>query len=174
MLSSGSLVRGSTSQEGEEVTYQDPKRKKGESRDDFFCRRQEENWQAVPKLTCCEAALTHPIALFLTYDDHIEDKTEEPTPKWTSQLWEKASGPAIQRLGQDWYRHAPEIKFCPYCGTPAPKMQKKAELPRPIQVVQGGRCDTCGDRLHSCICWPSESAFEPHTETEVVTTQKDP
>lgn len=136
------------------------KRKKGESRDDFLCRREQENWGAMPHLTCCEASRTHPVVMF-----HLERGAAEP--KWTANIWDSLVKPLIARLGSAWYRNQPEVKFCPYCGVAVPTIQKKAEPPEPLQAVSEDYCLACKDRVSRCICWPAESAYEPVPPTKL-------
>lgn len=130
------------------------KRQKGEDRYDFLARRERENWEAVPRLTCCEASRTHPVVLFRDSMD------EDRAPQWEAKVWDDAAPTARHEMGQKWYDYPP-IQFCPYCGTKAPEMVKKTVLPEPIQVVDGGYCATCKERLMACLCWPLEAGYEP-------------
>jgi hypothetical protein len=57
---------------------------------------------------------------------------------------------------------APDPKFCPFCGTPLPKLVKKKRPPK-VQLVEDGGyyCSTCGERIRSCECPYPEQAYEP-------------
>ncbi len=54
----------------------------------------------------------------------------------------------------DW--HSVPVSFCPYCGMKLPTPVKTTPLLSPIRKVTDGGyyCDTCGERLMCCHCWP--------------------
>ncbi len=135
-----------------------PARKKGEDEDDFNQRRHYENWLAMPRLTCCEASKTHPIVLFMT-DRH-------GPPKWTAEIFLKAAQDHVNTMGRDWFEKTPEVKHCPYCGTPVPEMQKKEPPPKHTQEPNEDDCLTCKEELMYCLCWPHETAYEPVPATK--------
>ena len=52
---------------------------------------------------------------------------------------------------------------CPFCRASLPLMRRKVQPSSYLCLVTDGgdRCATCSERLHSCLCDPLESAFEP-------------
>jgi hypothetical protein len=59
------------------------------------------------------------------------------------------------------WNHPIEARFCPFCGKSLPEMQRMANPPSPLCVIEDGgyRCSTCGERLNVCECHPPEDAF---------------
>lgn len=114
---------------------------------------------SIPRPMCCEAAKTHP-AITLSVDDGNDSNTG--TARWYITLNDAIVRAIFSERKDQWYNNIPEPKFCPYCGTPLPKMVRKNPMPEGIcRITDGGYyCDTCGKRGDNCTCLPPSAAFE--------------
>ena len=109
--------------------------------------------------SCYEPARTRMTVLLHQRSDRDTGSCEGITPQWFireadsefSMFTFDIDGKGT-RL--DW-RPVP-VSFCPYCGTKLPTPVKTTPLLHPIRKVTDGGyyCDTCGDRLACCRCWP--------------------
>jgi len=120
----------------------------------------------IPILTCCEASRNYPTVTF-TVD--FGEKSEDGKGYWyvrSNSKLEDYYRPSEAKMDPSWYENRPHAKFCPYCGTPVPKMRRKDPAPKTLTVVTDGGyyCDTCSERLNCCMCDPLSSAFEPVRE----------
>jgi hypothetical protein len=108
---------------------------------------------ALPLPTCCEAAKNYPTITFGVNSD-------TGVGKWYAQLYRELT--QYLSLKEGWWDNMPDPKFCPYCGTGLPNMVRKNPVPEDICTITDGGyyCDTCKERLQSCICLPPEAAFE--------------
>jgi hypothetical protein len=126
-------------------------------------RREEQN-QAIPRPTCCEAAQKYPVVTFclITTDDRDFD-SDLAEGRWRAHL----SSELLDRFydgTREYYLNYPEVRYCTYCGESFPMMVRKTQEPKnPVCRVVGtsGYCATCNERLMACICDPPESRFEP-------------
>jgi hypothetical protein len=111
--------------------------------------------------TCCEEARKHP-SVFVGVNVYDGDSREAeamwivppiPINDVRTHLMEKYGTDGLLR---------PSPKFCPYCGTPLPKLVRKDPFPEETCVVEDGGyyCSTCKERLNCCICFPSEHAWK--------------
>ena len=109
---------------------------------------------------CCEAsAKLATVALRFSYDDICEGgELQDREPQW------ELTGTHRRVLGSRHLTGNPRLRacFCPHCGTPMPRIQKRVEQLAPICTVTDGGyyCDTCNERLNSCNCWPPEANWE--------------
>lgn len=122
-------------------------------------KRHEDQVLSIPVPTCCNDIIKYPPIRFYINGDSDTSKTEGV---WAIALDSKLSEP--QRAGNfsKWYAEEPAPKFCPYCAKALPKMKRKKPKPEDIcKITDGGHhCDTCNERLMSCICLPPEAAWE--------------
>jgi hypothetical protein len=141
--------RGDVGLEGEEAHELDRLRSE----------RMQARYDSIPRPPCCPEASKYPAVVFrvdeeqFTLDPNCGGKWRVTLPKELLELyWEP-----------HYYESRPEVKFCPYCGTPLPKMVLKSPVPDTIaQVREGsGYCDRCGERCMCCLCDLPESAYEP-------------
>ena len=127
----------------------------------LYSERRREQFAAVVRPTCCEAIQKYPVLSFVVH--HDEGDTSKANGHWHIRVSEKfwydfhVGDLDAYMLGM------PEPEYCPFCGTPVPKMVRKNPPPPHIcKVTDGGYyCDTCTERLDGCICDPSAAAFEP-------------
>lgn len=99
---------------------------------------------------CCTAA-NPAIMLCHTLDE--DGRAYEKPPVWVCYVFDKK----YEMMGTD------ECKFCPFCGQAVPEIQPRQKPPGKIaKITDGGYyCDTCGDRLNECECYPPEWNWEP-------------
>lgn len=104
----------------------------------------------IPMPTCCDEAKKYPAVRFEV------DILGADEPQW------KAAGHSFN-LREMGFPKSPAAKFCPFCGTSLPKMQRKENPPSPIATCTDGGyyCATCNERLNCCDCRLPESAWEP-------------
>lgn len=115
-----------------------------------------EAWNAervaeMPRLMCCKEGGV----LFAHRKFDEEDKVVGL--RWSLYLSEHPYESYPQRRT--------ELKFCPFCATPVPKLVKKAVPPPHLCDDEGqdGYCRHCGERCGthgSCICSYPEAAWE--------------
>lgn len=100
---------------------------------------------------CCEAVKEN-LTVVLRYDEGHYYGTMTDKPKWKSYGWNSKYE----------CHHLREVKFCPHCGTPTPKIRLKKKSRKKICTVSDGGyyCDTCDDRLNECQCAPQEALWE--------------
>jgi hypothetical protein len=114
-------------------------------------------YEAIPKLTCCPESSTYH-AIYFSVDPYMEP---------TKGRWQSTESKYLAEkrwlAGGEEFPDRPEVKFCPFCASPVPKMRMKPEPPAEImRCTDGGYyCDTCSERLMECRCLPPEAAFEP-------------
>jgi hypothetical protein len=115
-------------------------------------------------LTCCEAAKTYPAIYFDVeiYGDYIP----VGTAAWRACMTDPAGRGIAHDEYREWVVNQPAAKFCPYCGTPTPKMKLKDPPPKGVMKCTdaGYYCDTCEERLRCCQCKPPEFNYEPEVE----------
>lgn len=126
--------------------------------------RDRQIFESIPKLTCCEDARRY-YAVRFSADPHKEFRTsqEDPSPKWVITEDEYLGRYRKTYASEGSKRAAPEVKFCPFCGVGVPKMVPSKAPPRDMfRCTDGGYyCDTCEERLMSCLCLPLEAGYEP-------------
>lgn len=122
--------------------------------------RKREKLRMCPSPQCCEAIRIYPAVAF-TVDYDRDGDSHKATGRWYVKPVELIPEVADWRLLDPDLRPVPQ--FCPYCGTPLPKMRRKDPVPKTVcRVTDGGYyCDTCRERLDYCLCDPLSSAFEP-------------
>lgn len=129
---------------------------------DLISRRLVEVMRLIPVPQCCEASRDFPTVTFsVDYADNI------PSDKGPGK-WHVTRSTPLEEYYRDrddpgWWGRIPEPKFCPYCGTPLPKMRRKDPPPKTVCLITDGGyyCARCKDRLDSCLCDPISFAFEP-------------
>ena len=131
--------------------------------DDLRTQRRQQQLEALPKLTCCDAGRTCEAFMY-----HIDVYESGPSNQITEGRWRIATYESLgreRRMADDqWHKKVPpEPKFCPYCAAPTPKLEKAKDPPKDISVVTDGGyyCDTCQERLNACMCLPPEAVFKP-------------
>lgn len=118
--------------------------------------RNQEIWDSMPRLQCCDAAKEYFPMRFSVYGKE---------PGWRIQEYDE-----LRRYYPDQDKiysiehldNEPHARFCPYCGAPVPKMRPRG---KPIPGVsdwdsETGYCGTCAERDNYCVCLPSECAYE--------------
>lgn len=131
--------------------------------DSLRTKRRQEQRDALPKLTCCDAGRNSCSLMYSIdiYDSKASNKITEG--RWRLSEYESLTRD-VRRNDPEWHKiQPPQPKFCPFCAAVIPKMRLMKEPPKDIAVVTDGGyyCDTCQERLSSCMCLPPEAAFEP-------------
>lgn len=131
---------------------------------------------------CCESARTFIQLRFAEYYVTDPNHFRKSKPFWTMAGMRRNDGECI------WDTTALRIYVCPFCGKKLPDVRLKQPPPDavidPIEVqsatytttkvmsmLDGGyRCNTCGERLHSCTCDPPETLWEiiPESSPDLV------
>lgn len=128
-------------------------------RDALISARRDVLLQQICRPRCCEAAQKYPI---ITWQIRTDDGEEVEQGRW----YINASGELFSRFSgrdPDWW-NVPAPTCCPFCGTKLPNMVRKkdVDISSVCRIVDGGYyCDTCHDRLDSCLCDLRESIYEP-------------
>jgi hypothetical protein len=134
---------------------------------DLCEKRREEIMLMIPLPQCCEGAKKYPAVHFEVGGG--DEDSHKVDGRWWVGLFKELEH-VLARKDRDYYANAdafPEPKFCPYCGTPLPRMVRKKPMPPNICRVQDGGyyCSTCRENLNGCLCDPPASAFEPKPTT---------
>ena len=128
-----------------------------EEYDDLLVDRRVEMALAIPRPTCCQAAQDYPVVTFHVKAYEGDSGTNEGS--WEAHMHSGLLREFAHRV--EFFKNMPPAKFCPFCGTPVPKMQR-VDKPDVCRVTDGGYyCDTCKERLSNCLCDPPEAGFEP-------------
>lgn len=109
--------------------------------------------RSVPVPSCCKASQDYPAIA-------LQPELETGRVRWlaathdfiTERLYHQAS----------WYLSRPDAQVCPYCGKALPEVRLKDPPPAPLCTYEpdSGYCDTCGERLMCCLCYPPMAAYE--------------
>lgn len=103
---------------------------------------------------CCEKAKVGAVLLQFGFDDIYKSREgqEDRKPRWV----------VLGMNDERWYPAFHDASFCPFCGQKLPEIKRREKPISPIcKVTDGGYyCDTCGERLHACKCYPCEFAWE--------------
>lgn len=108
---------------------------------------------------CCEASATQVLVALSCPEEVIYgDADENARPKWCvrSSYAEYLDHP----MARTWPSR--EVQVCPHCGKKLPPVRRRVEPLSPIVSCGDGgyHCDTCGERLHACKCYPPEAHWE--------------
>jgi hypothetical protein len=117
--------------------------------------------QQIVRPNCCLAAQHYPSIVFRLNDYY---DTENSDGHWHITLIEPSWDFVFGKDYSGWSDEKPDVKFCPYCGKPLPKMVRTKPGPdqKICKITDGGYyCDTCGERCDNCICDLAESVFVP-------------
>lgn len=117
--------------------------------------REAELLDAVPKLTCCDAARGFDAVRFSV--EGLDDQVPE-RGRWRVREHDGRDGLRRRRRSEE----PPDVRFCPFCAAPVPRTRRMERPPLDLCVVTDGGyyCDTCFERLNGCLCLPPEAAFE--------------
>ncbi len=120
-----------------------------------------------PSLTCCDAArITRAVTLEAEgqgQSDFAERCRIDP-PVWRLYLDAREFGESLTTAERQTRFEAGRtpVRFCPFCGTPAPALRPRKKPPAKVSIsIDGGYyCSTC-HKDHGCRCAPPESLWEP-------------
>lgn len=111
---------------------------------------------AIPKLSCCPRALETPVVVLRRQRKSL--KSKEAEPYWGARAEE-------DRIKLD--RYSPvEVKYCPFCATPVPKLRMKDPFPADVCYYEDGGYECLSCHEAECICMPPEAAYEIVPEFE--------
>ncbi len=109
---------------------------------------------------CCQDVQSpdHVAVYLCEVTGHSADGSEDPDPpefRWVIMGKERNA-----RCEDGWFSRTALAKHCPFCGQKLPEL-RIVDAPGPVCTVTDGGyyCDTCGDRLDSCQCYPPEACF---------------
>lgn len=115
--------------------------------------RIEENWGARPLPTCCQDVEQFPVVQLAFHSQDLEvlyhpDRLYQLDPVWVAAYEAKPFGGRVR------------VVFCPFCGAKLPAVRLKATPPSPLCKPGMDYCETCGERMMTCLCYPPEAAYE--------------
>lgn len=134
--------------------------------EDLLRNRRQEQRDAIPRPTCCAEILKYPVITFSIKNSYGCRDTNKAEGHWHFRVGESFWYDFGVGDLSEYITGVPDPKYCPFCGTPVPKMVRKNPPPPNIcRVTDGGyHCDICHERLDACICDPPSAAFEPCSE----------
>jgi hypothetical protein len=112
--------------------------------------RRKSKMDGIISPNCCdEVSKNNTVTIFINEYDHEGSDYKDAEPEWTVyNLW---SNPALSGFPPKHFTNTP-VKFCPHCAEKLPKIVKKSNPPKVRLNGDGNYCDTCNERLSSCIC----------------------
>ena len=105
------------------------------------------DYYVTPK--CCEGVEEGAVV----YLNRLRDENYNEKPHWFVRAWNHEFQCNSQR----------EADFCPLCGKPVPEIERRPDVKVKVCVITDGGyyCDTCGERLMCCKCYPSVYNWRP-------------
>lgn len=105
-------------------------------------------------------ALVALFAFYARWAGWMSDKVFSPREEQVRRETFKQSQAYNDGMAQDLDRMF--VRFCPFCGTPAPALRPRKRSPAKVSIsIDGGYyCSTCS-KDHSCKCAPPELLWEP-------------
>jgi len=113
--------------------------------------------------TCCaEMKAWASIRIHVSYASTFKAKDSS---SWTAEWYLRLDRDLVYEQQNNYpttpLAYPPPPTHCPYCGTKLPALRRKVVAPSPLcRTEDMSYCETCGDRLMGCKCWPVESAWE--------------
>jgi len=115
----------------------------------------------APSLKCCKEIQDYPAVFFkIDYRNKEGKNSLEAAGGWHIEIPQVYDRDFYRT--REWFANLPSPKFCPFCGTPLPKMRRKDPVPEFIATYDydADYCNTCGERCMCCQCDPPEAAWE--------------
>ena len=101
---------------------------------------------------CCKESIENLTVVLRLPSDYIYGGNLEAKPQWTIYTVDLKNGKTENPI---------KVDFCPHCGCPLPEVRKSAlKIPVTVCTDGGYYCNTCGETLDDCMCYPPELAWE--------------